>query len=226
MSYILSILLVVCSLQIANAKSNGVVLKTFNTCTLDNAVDYETIKSLKDCLTDKVALRASKKYPIYLVVDSPGGSVYEGMRFIQFAKSIPNLKTVTIFAASMAAGIVQMLPGERIITEEGVMMFHRASGSFRGQFSDGEIESRLRLWKQIVGRMEQRQADRIGISLEKYKKLRKDEWWVYSESNVEQNTADRLSVVSCSPALSKKKVKKTTYSFFGVSTEKVSACPL
>lgn len=212
------------SLQIASAKN--IHLTTYNVCTLDSQVDGTSMRALKTCLDDKVAQRAWRSYPIYLYINSGGGSIYHGLRFISFAKSVRNLHTITEFSASMAAAIAQGLPGKRYVLDHGTFMFHRARGGFRGQFEDGELESRLKLWKTIVRKMESMQAKRIGITLKQYKKKRFNEWWIYGDDNVKQNTADAVISATCSSKLSKKKEKKTVRSFFGARTIEKSSCPL
>ena len=75
-------------------------------------------------------LRANNpKETIYIVVNSPGGSVTAGMKFITFANGIDNVKTITITAISMGSAIVEALPGERLIVPNATFMFHRAAGS-------------------------------------------------------------------------------------------------
>lgn len=224
MTKILTVIIAVCTLQIANAKT--ISLTTSNSCSLEEQVDRRSMAKLKACLVDKQIKRRGRNTPIYLYLNSPGGSIYDGLRFISFAKSIRNLHTITEFSASMAAAIAQAIPGKRYVVENGVFMFHRAQGGVRGQFEDGELESRLKLWKTIVRKMEKMQAKRIGITLKEYKKRRKDEWWVYGDDNVKQNTADSMVSVTCSRKLIEKKEKVKVRSFFGTHEYEKSACPL
>ncbi len=221
---ILLTIIMICSFQIANARP--ITLTSRNHCSLEDSVDSKSMQKLKFCLADKVALRRARNYPIYLVINSPGGSIYAGLRFISFAKGIKNLDTITIFAASMGSAIVEALPGKRYGTEHAVTMFHRAKGSFRGQFEDGEVESKLKLWKRIVRGMETVSSKRIGITLKEYKKRVKDEWWVYGSDNVVRNTLDKIVQVKCSNKLisSKREVKIRT--LFGSFKKTVSDCPL
>lgn len=203
-----------------------IVMTTKNVCVLDGAVDRSSMAKLKLCLVDKALIRGKRKDPIYLYLNSPGGSIYDGLKFITFAKSIRGLETITEFAASMAAAIVEGIPGKRHVVENGIMMFHRASGTFSGQFETGELESQVRLWKKIVNDMEKMQAKRIGISLEQYKKNRINEWWLHGDENVKSKTADTISEVVCSSKLIKRRQVKTVRSFFGVRKVTQSACPL
>lgn len=217
-------LIIICSLQIANAKD--IVLTSTNHCSLEDEVNYQSMKDLTFCLADKVIKRNGKNYTIYLVINSPGGSIYDGLKFIAFAKTIKNLETVTIFAASMASSIVESLPGKRHGVENAITMFHRAKGSVSGQFEDGELESRLALWKSIVRKMEQVNAKRIGITLKQYKRNVVNEWWVYGDDNVSENVLDQITVVKCSSKLLKDKKTRKVSTPFGSYDETISNCPL
>jgi ATP-dependent protease ClpP protease subunit len=222
----LLIISMIFGLQFANAKSDDILLTNNNHCSLNGGVDGKSMQKLKFCLADKVVKRRGGRYPIYLVINSPGGSVYAGLRFIEFAKGIRNLETVTIFAASMGSAIVEALPGKRHGTANAITMFHRAKGTFRGQFGNGEVVSQLKLWKSIVLGMEITSSNRIGITLKDYKKKVVNEYSVYGKDNVTQNTLDVISQVRCSFQLMKVKRVVKVRTLFGTSKKTVSDCPL
>lgn len=215
---------IVCGLQTANAKAP--FLTTYNTCALEGQVDSDSMYNLKKCIDNHVKTRAKKNYPLYIYVNSGGGSIHAGLRFISYAKTVKNLHTITEYAASMAAAIVQGIPGKRYMVEHGVMMFHRARGGFEGQFGTGELESRLKLWQSIVESMERMQAKRIGISLKDYQQRRMNEWWLYSFMAVDANTVDRIVSPVCSVQLSAKRKRIKEVTIFGTYFYEVSACPL
>ncbi|MEZ0208575.1 MAG: ATP-dependent Clp protease proteolytic subunit, partial [Candidatus Paceibacterota bacterium] len=131
-----------------------------------------------------------------------------------------------LFAASMGSAVVEALPGERLILDSGILMFHRAKGQVGGQFETGELESRLAFYKSYVRRMERRNADRMYMTLKEYKKKIKDELWLSSTEAVESKAADRVVSLQCSEAL----IEKTEHSSVVVFIFKVeltfSACPL
>ncbi len=207
--------------------SNQVVeLNPDNTVVYRGQVDGLSATNMILRLLGLAAKRGTADYPIYLVLDCPGGSIYAGEQFIQAVKLIPNLKTVTIFAASMCSAIVEGLPGERLIVDNGILMFHRAKGSFQGQFEDGEVESQLKLWKSIVHSMEQRNADRMSISVEQYKSEVKDELWLYGSDNISQKTADRTVDLKCTNELMAQMETVTEDGLFGPSESAFSGCPL
>lgn len=164
--------------------------------------------------------------PIYLVINSGGGSVYAGNVFIEYAKTIKNLHTITIFAASMAHAIVQSLPGIRYVTEHGLFMAHRAKGSFQGQFNSGEVESQLKLWTSIITNMETKASSRIGISLLKYKAKIKDEWWSTANEAIRENVADEVVKMICTHELVDNKLVEEHRNMFGAVRVTFSSCPL
>ena len=125
-----------------------------------------------------------------------------------------------------APAIVQGLPGNRYVVEHGVFMFHRARGGVQGQFENGELESRLKLWKTIVRKMEEMQAKRIDISLAEYKTRRVNEWWLYGDDTVKENVADSVTAIKCTAKLSSQKTKKEVRTFFGTRKVEKSGCPL
>jgi len=203
-----------------------VLLKEENVVNFRGVVDSVSTTAAMLELARLDTLRGKKDYPIYLVLDTPGGNVQDGLSFIQFAKSIKNLHTITIFAASMGSAIVEHLPGERLILENGVLMFHRAAGGFEGQFNDGEVESQLAFWKSIITDMEQKNADRMGMELKDYKEKSRDELWIYGPNTITQKAADRIISIKCTDELIKStEISTINLMFFSLDAE-YSKCPL
>lgn len=214
------------AIAVVPAQANTVTLTPENTVNLVGPVTSESVnKALMDIIMLDLA-RKSCKDPLYLVINSPGGSVYYGNRFILFARTVCNLNTVTLFGASMASAIAMQLPGKRYATDISEFMFHRAYVEIGGQVEDGELESRLKHVKRIIRHLEWKNSRRIGITLKEYKKRVKDEWWVYGYDAVKLNVADELVNVVCSKELQTLKEKRTYQSLFGAVTVEASKCPL
>lgn len=198
-----------------------------NAVIINQGISNASVSSAMQSLIELDAKRTDKNQKIYIVLNSPGGSIVAGNKFINFANTFENIHTVCMFCASMAHAISQAITGERIATTDNIMMAHRARGSVSGQFEDGELEQRLKLWKKIVRSMEQRNADRIGISLKRYKKLVKDEWWTYGPESKKLNVVDKLVKLKCSKELINKKVQSVVMTIFGpMKGPERSACPL
>ena len=215
-------LLMVCGL----AHAKNIELTTDNHVLLRNEINDTSISKLQVELAQKVIKRGTKSYTIYLVLDSPGGSIDSGLNFIEFAKTIPNLETVSLFAASMASAIVEALPGQRNVLETGILMFHRARGGVSGQFEDGELESRLNAYKKMVRDMETVNAKRLGISIDVYKSKVKDELWVTGKDAVSAKAADATVSITCAADVINRTTIET-FEFMGMQFDvKFNACAL
>lgn len=209
-----------------SAQARQITLTPDNTVTIRSEIDYGSTADAQLELMKLVAKRGKQTYPIYLVMDSPGGSIDAGNAFVELVKTIPNLETVTLFAASMASSIVQQLPGKRLIVESGVSMYHRAAGGFDGQFEDGELESRLGFYKDIVRNMEQKNADRMKLPLANYKALVKDELWILGKDGVKRGVADELVSTTCSAELLATHKTITMQVFVFTIDVQFNGCPL
>lgn len=147
----------------------------------------------------KVSKLASDE-PLYLVLDTPGGSVFAGAILIDNLKALGHpIHTITVFSASMGYQLVQNM-GTRYILPTGVLMSHRAAGAVDGQFY-GEIESRLQMIKDVVDSLDQIAADRTKTTLEDYKKSVQNELWAVGSKAVATNQADAIAKATCDKSL-------------------------
>lgn len=192
---------------------------------------------LKGVITDKsVALLQNKlmilsnklpsNTPIFLVLDTPGGSVFAGMSLIDNIKAIPQpVFTITLLAASMGFQIAQALDA-RFVTSSGIYMSHRASvSSFAGGQFDGEFETRYNMMKQKIDYLDSVAAARMGISLKYYKKIVKDEYWVHGFQAKNHRVADHLARVYCGKSMQNQH-EEIIRTMFGPVSLMFSDCPL
>lgn len=202
-------------------------LNNDNNINMRGEINGDSINKLQMELAEKVQKRGKANYPIYISIDSGGGAIDAGISFIEYAKTINNLHTITLFGASMASGIQQALPGKRYVLGTSITMYHRASGGFQGQFADGEVESRLNMAKELVGILENQNAYRLKMSLANYKQLTKDEYWIVGgQSHMLKNAADEVVSISCSNELISSHSIENFQVFIFTISMKFSACPL
>jgi ATP-dependent Clp protease, protease subunit len=213
-------MLIVCSI-FAQQK---IVLSKSNTLVLDDAFNDESVAKLSyEALLLSKELRPTDE--IYLLLDTPGGSIYSGLSLIRILNSLPQkVNTITMFAASMGFITVQALSGNRYILEDGLLMSHRAFGGAKGQF-DGELNSRLKLNIDVINQMEIMSSKRMGISLENYKKLILNELWVPSFDYKQYNVADEIVKAECDSSLDGTKFQNINFYGMNVELEKAN-CPL
>lgn len=204
--------------QITLTENNHVLFK--------GEVNAQTVaKASKDLL--KLSFKTKPDSTIYLVLDTPGGSIFDGLNFVQLLTTIPrNVECIALKAYSMGHHFLQACPGKRHGVQNVSSMAHRAAGSFYGTFNKGSVEQQLKLWTEIVQSMETVNAKRMGISLEKYQSLAKEEYWCHGYGCAKENFVDQISKVSCSEKLVNKETNRTVNTFFGSYRIYDSACPL
>jgi ATP-dependent protease ClpP protease subunit len=197
-----------------------------NTITLRGEIGPSSVDAVAKKLMKLDSERGDADYPLFLVLDTPGGSIEDGELLIEIAKTIRNLHTITIFAASMGSAIVEALPGHRMILDSGMLMFHRAKAGTQGQANDGELEVRVQMIRDTVQRLEERNAKRMSMEISEYKKAIKDELWLPSEKAVQQHAADFRVEVKCSKELAESKSVQTISMFIFSIDVSFSDCPL
>jgi ATP-dependent Clp protease protease subunit len=201
-----------------------ITLTDQNTISLNGRVDAQSTTRMMVQLQELNKIQTDD--PIYLVVNSPGGSIYDGFDFIRFAKtSKRKINTVTVFAASMAFQLVEAL-GDRYVTPYSTLMSHKARGGFDGEFP-GQLDSR---YAHVLSHLAEQ--DKIVINrtkgkqtLESYAKLIQNEYWANSTKAVDDGFADEEVNVSCDKSLEGDTVQTVDLGFFSVDVV-LSKCPL
>lgn len=132
--------------------------------------------------------------PITIVINSPGGSVFDGAAIIsaiEAAKGPVNTLCVQL-CASMAA-MIHSYGTQRLMLNRSVLMFHPASGGVQGTVD--QMHSRLALITSFMTKMEQNVSSRSHTTLEKYKARSRVELWLDAEDSVQQGFADQIVFV-------------------------------
>lgn len=200
-----------------------ITLEKSNTLVLRGPVTSDSVAKLQQKI-NILSHKLSKKSKIYLVIDTPGGSVFAGMELIDHLRAIPQkIQTITLFAASMGFQIVQNMD-KRYITPSGTLMSHRARGGVRGQF-DGEFETRYKMVKRKINYLDAISAKRMELSVVQYKKLIKDEYWVHGFDARAAKAVDEMVNLTCGESLSGEEVI-TVRTFFGPTNITFSKCPV
>jgi ATP-dependent protease ClpP protease subunit len=230
----LSVLAVLIGLGISflgnNAGAKGaIVLTDKNAIVLRDAVTGESVANIMQQMLYLNQKESSGK-PLYLVLDTPGGSVVHGAQLIDFANSLGRpIHTISLIAISMGFQIVQNL-GERHVLPTSILMSHRAKGSISGEFGGqhkSQAENRFNFWNQIIEQFDLKTVERTNgkQTLASYQAAYENELWLWGKQAVEQGYADKVSVVRCDNSLSGTKDEEVV-SFGFKNTVTFSACPL
>lgn len=215
--------------QPASKNNSEVILLTENNhALLRDQVTEDSVAAVIERLSLVINKRGILTYPIYLVLDTPGGSVDAGFRLYEFLKTYNNVHTITIGSYSMGAVLVEMLPGERLIVETGTIMFHRMAVMYGRHIPIHQVDSRT---KYLLGQEQlviRKIAQRTGIDIKELQAMIDADLYMGSEEAVQKNFIDRVVPVRCSKQLLDKKASRTIPGggFLPDITIERSACPL
>lgn len=218
--------------------SSSVTLSKNNTVVLSSEVDGESVgkvvyeaKEIDNKLrAAKESLGLVKQRPIYLFMNTPGGSIQSGLELLEALNGLGRpINTVTMFSASMGFQIVQGL-GERLILRNGVLMSHRAAGSISGSFGGqkpSQMESRYSFWYTRLQELDQQTVRRSNgkQTLESYQKAYADELWLTGQQSLDGGYADKIVTVKCDETLNG--VTTHNVQFFGLTISyDLDNCPI
>jgi ATP-dependent Clp protease protease subunit len=222
MKKLLAIVLMFMSLSALSYET--INLNKNNSVVLNEAVRSSSVAKVQSKIFELAGNLDADK-PIYLILDTPGGSIIAGRNLVDSLMGIENpIHTITIFAASMGYQIAQNL-GTRYILPSGILMSHRAYISgLRGQVP-GEANTNLEFIQSLVVDMEETASKRVGIPLKDYQNLIRDEYWVFGKSAVKSKHADKVTFAKCSKSLLTTRIERVN-TFFGAYDVKFSNCPL
>lgn len=202
-----------------------IVLTEQNTMSLNGPVNSSSMTGLMLKLKELNKIETTE--PIFLVINSPGGSIYDGFDFIRFAASSKRkINTITIFAASMGFQIVEAL-GDRLVTSYSTLMSHLARGSLGNLEFPGQLDSRyqhilshlIEQDKFVVSRTNGKQT------LDTYVNLIQKEYWANSQKAISDGFADKEVVVECDKSLDSTYIQVIDLGMFSLNAE-FSKCPL
>lgn len=202
-----------------------IVLEAKNTVVFRGPVTTESVSEAMRKL-QAISEKVSVSTPIYLVLDTPGGSVFDGLDFIDFVNGLPQkVHTITLFAASMGFQIVQNL-NNRMITPSGVLMSHRATIGGRSNCQiKGECESRFDMIKRVVDILDYKASKRMGITKKDYEAKIYNEYWVNGYDAIADKAADERVLLRCGKSLQGFHSQEFP-TLFGVAKATFSDCPL
>lgn len=147
--------------------------------------------SIGQAMAQLLLLQNVSSAPIYVVLNSPGGSVFDGELFISAMESskAPVYTICQSLCASMAAHI-HAHGKKRYVYDRAILMYHEAAGGVRGDLN--KARSLLNFVTRKIAKLDAYIAMRAGMSPEKFQKLKQDELWVDGEDAKTLNLADDI----------------------------------
>lgn len=133
------------------------------------------------------------KAEIQLYINSPGGSVYDGMAIYDTIQHVKNdVSTVGIgLQASMGAFLLSSgTKGKRFILPHSKIMIHQPSAGTRGKVSDMEIDLKQSL--ELRKELNEILAKNTGQKLSKIEKDVDRDYWMSADEAVKYGIADKV----------------------------------
>lgn len=130
---------------------------------------------------------------IQLYINSPGGSVYDGLAIYDTIKYIkPDVQTIGIgLQASMGAFLLSSgTKGKRFLLPNARVMIHQPSSGTQGKVTDQEIS--LREAVELKERLAKMMAENTGQKIDKVKKDMERDYWMGSDEAVKYGLVDEV----------------------------------
>ena len=139
----------------------------------------------------------NKNKPIYIIINSNGGSFFGGYLFIQKIKSLQKQKIeincIAIDASSIAFDIFQSC-NKKYITNKTKMMQHDLIVKFNGTITEfEEMYDFLDIFKELNNYLVKTIMKRSNLTQSEYNKLIKNEWSINGHEEImKYNLADEI----------------------------------
>lgn len=137
-----------------------------------------------------IALGKSGK-PIYILLNSPGGSVLDGALIVSAIEGspVPVYTVVEGLCASMCQ-IIHAYGTKRMMTDRTILMGHPASGGVSGTLE--QMQSRLSMIQRYVNKFNAYIAKRAGLTLNAYLTMVVSEMWLDAEDATNMHFNDEI----------------------------------
>jgi ATP-dependent Clp protease protease subunit len=209
----------------SNVFAREIVLTETNSVSLVGPVTSDSIGEIMYTLTE-ISQKENPSDPIYLVLNTPGGSVYAGLQLIEYMNTLRRpVLVVANLAVSMGFHILQHSK-QRLVTKFATIMSHRASGSFNGDIPQ-QVSHRLKHVSDLVGKMDEHVISRTGgkYTKESYMELIRDEYYAVGTGAITDGFADEVVSLKCDDTLNKYEERTISMIFMQIKV-KISKCPL
>ncbi len=142
-------------------------------------------------LTNSQILDLSEPIPIYLHINSGGGSVLDGFAAMdEILKCKVPVNTIVDGACASAATLMSVVGNKRYINEHALMLIHQLSSVWWGKYSDlkDEMEN-LDLMMKMMKRVYKKYTN---IPMKELNKIVKHDLWFDAEQCIEYGLVDEI----------------------------------
>ena len=169
-----------------------ITLNKTNTIFINDEINEDSISKAIYKLTHM------KEDNIYIYIDSFGGNIKHGNRFIEvieYFSKIKKIYCIASYAASMAFIILQKCP-YRYATKTSILMQHNIKVSLVNN-EKNNIKNYIEYVDNIENYLIEQQITRLKMEKEKFIELVKNDWWITGSQALNKNVVDKLVIVGC-----------------------------
>lgn len=136
-------------------------------------------------------LAAQSNEPIYLLIESPGGSVFDGYKLLSAIESsrAPVYTVCMSICASMAA-VIHQYGAKRLAFDRATLMFHDAAGGLQGDVK--KMTTRLTYLNRILEKVDRYIAAKSKMSYDQFMQLHAYEMWIDAEDALKLHLVDDI----------------------------------
>ena len=142
-------------------------------------------------VTEQILKLGESSEPMYIFIDSPGGSVISGAAIVSAIEAAKGpVNTVCIQLCASMAAMIHQYGTNRLMLNRAFLMFHPASGGVEGEVD--KSFSRLGTMRRFIGKMEENAAFRSKTSYDDYKRRSGVELWLDAEDAYNDKFTDKI----------------------------------
>ncbi len=161
----------------------NITLKEDNTVVVVGEIDSDSAR-----IAQEITQKAAHNKTLYVLINSPGGSVLDGALIVNAIQAAGNVTTVCQSLCASMAAIAFSYGKNRLMVDRSLLMFHAAAGGFQGTFP--QIQNRFTIFNNFVNKFDFEIAKRNGMTLDQFLVKLNPELWLDSEDAVNQHYAD------------------------------------
>lgn len=186
--------------------SSSKTITSVNLSASNTVVLIGEIRGNGSSVAQEIIEKSKTAKSLYLVINSPGGSVLDGALIISAMQSsrIP-INTVCLQICASMAAIIHQYGTQRMQVDRSILMFHDAAGSLQGYFP--HMRSRLEMLDRYITKMQQDISRRTGMPLAEFLDAQHREFWIDAEDALQRKFTDKLVAVQFESSLLESPVK-------------------
>lgn len=147
--------------------------------------------SIQVQISQILELASQSNEPIFLLIESPGGSVFDGYKLLSAIESshAPVYTVCMGLCASMAA-VIHQYGAKRLAFDRATLMFHDAAGGLQGDVK--KMTTRLTYLNHILEKVDRYIANKSQMTYDKFMTLHAYEMWIDSEDALKLHLVDDI----------------------------------